>query len=257
MSDVSTLTGRSISDLRVGVYIDAYNLYYGAKRQLGKTTGWRWLDVRALATSVIEAQRTWPGASIDRITYCTARIDGAMNPHGQREQDVYLKALLAARSVDHIEYGKYVTGVRARPLAVKGPKSSAPVIVASNWPVMVQSTLGNPVPGAVFMVSTLHQEEKGTDVNVASHLLVDVLSGTVDAAVVISNDSDLKLPIHVARGRVPVGHVNPAGGRFAGDLTGVSSDGAGGHWWRKLGPSDYRDHQLPTTVSNYTKPAGW
>jgi hypothetical protein len=37
--------------------------------------------------------------------YCTARIDGASNPSGQADQDVYLKALMAAGSVDHIEYG--------------------------------------------------------------------------------------------------------------------------------------------------------
>jgi hypothetical protein len=33
------------------------------------------------------------------------------------------------------------------------------------------------VTDAVFMVSYAHREEKGSDVNVASHLLVDVLSG--------------------------------------------------------------------------------
>jgi hypothetical protein len=44
------------------------------------------------------------------VVYCTARIDGASNPSGQADQDVYLKALLAAGSVDHIEYGTYVPG---------------------------------------------------------------------------------------------------------------------------------------------------
>lgn len=244
--------------MRVGVYIDAYNLYYGGKRQLGKTAGWRWLDVRALATDLISSQRGWPNAQIDRIVYCTAQIDSGLNPNGHLEQDVYLKALLATRSVDHIEFGKYVTGVRTRPLAVKGPtKGSGPVLVRSGWPVMIQSTLGVPVNDAVFMVSTLHQEEKGTDVNVASHLLVDVLGGSVDAAVVVSNDSDLKLPVHLARARVPVGHVNPAGGYFAGDLTGKPTDGVGGHWWRKLGPSDYLGHQLQNPAGGYSRPGPW
>lgn len=27
--------------MRVGVYVDGYNLYYGGKRQLGKQPGWR------------------------------------------------------------------------------------------------------------------------------------------------------------------------------------------------------------------------
>lgn len=243
---------------RVGVYVDGYNLYYGGRRQLGKSAGWRWLDIRALTQTIVGAQRRWPGATLSRIVYCTARIDGALNPTGHLEQDVYLKALLANGSVDHIEYGKYITGVRTRPLAVKGSKKgAAPVVVTSNWPVMVQSTLGTPVKDALFMVSTLHQEEKGTDVNVASHLLLDVLSGNVDAAVVISNDSDLKLPVEFARQRVPVGLVNPDGGRFAGDLAGQSTDGAGNHWWRKLGTSDFLRNQLADPAGDYTKPAPW
>jgi hypothetical protein len=33
--------------MRVGVYIDGFNLYYGAKAWCGAgTPGWRWLDTR-------------------------------------------------------------------------------------------------------------------------------------------------------------------------------------------------------------------
>lgn len=59
------------------------------------------------------------------------------------------------------------------------------------------------------MVSVARREEKGSDVNVASHLLIDIFEQRVDAAVVISNDSDLALPVRHARQRVPVGLVNP------------------------------------------------
>jgi len=253
-----TVRPARVTAVRVGVYIDGYNLYYGGRKQLGKTPGWRWLDVRALLADVIGAQRAWQGAFIDRIVYCTARIDAGLNPAGHSEQDVYLKALLATRSVDHIEYGKYVTGVRPRPLATKGPRiGSPPVVVTSNWPVMVQSSLGTPLTNAVFMVSTLHQEEKGSDVNVACHMLVNVLGGAVDAAVVVSNDSDLRFPIHFARTKVPVGHVNPHGGYFAGDLTGSPREGVGNHWWRKLGQNDYLTHQLADPAAGYVKPVGW
>src|SRR4051812_42186575 len=110
--------------MRVGVYVDGYNLYYGAKHQLRGRAGWKWLDVRALLTDVVVAQRSWPGATVKRIVYCTARIDGRLNPGGQVDQDVYLKALLASGSVDHIEYGKYVTGLRNRPLATRGAERS-------------------------------------------------------------------------------------------------------------------------------------
>lgn len=55
----------------------------------------------------------------------------------------------------------------------------------------------------MFMASFAYREEKGSDVNVASHLLLDVLTGAADAAIVISNDSDLRFPIQEARQRLP------------------------------------------------------
>lgn len=122
---------------------------------------------------------------------------------------------------------------------------------------MVQSELGTPQPDALFMVSTLHQEEKGSDVNVASHMLIDVLGDIVDAVVVVSNDSDLKLPVTFARSHVPVGVVNPNGDRFAGDLSGKSSDGVGSHWWRRLGAAQYARHQLPNPAGGYMRPSDW
>lgn len=81
------------------------------------------------------------------------------------------------------------------------------------------------------MASVARREEKGSDVNVAAHLLVDVLEGAVEAAVVISNDSDLMLPIQIARKHVPVGLVNPTKGYPAGALNAAPAVGAGGHWW--------------------------
>ena len=107
------------------------------------------------------------------------------------------------------------------------------------------------------MVSYSHYEEKGSDVNVATHLLLDVLDGHVDAVIVISNDSDLKLPIRSARQRVPVGIVNPSSGHLAGDLRGEHHDGVGGHWWYQLSAADFRACQLPTTVGSSHRPAGW
>jgi hypothetical protein len=136
-----------------------------------------------LVVDLVAAQRGWPGASVERIIYCTARVDGRLNPAGHAEQDVYLKALVSMGSIDHIEYGKYVTGVRTRPLAVQGSHgpTGPPRIVSSTWSVM----------------------------------------------------------------------------RFAGDLAGRPADGAGHHWWRRLGPTDYTAHQLPDPAAGFTRPVGW
>jgi hypothetical protein len=42
-------------------------------------------------------------------------------------------------------------------------------------------------------------EEKGSDVNLASHLLLDAFREEFDVAVVVSNDSDLLEPVRIAR----------------------------------------------------------
>lgn len=184
-------------------------------------------------------------------------MDAKTNPSGHAEQDVYLKALTKSDSVDYIEYGNYVARVKQAILATKHPTTKKPVITRSTWPVMVRDASGAAVQDAHFMVSYLHLEEKGSDVNVAAHMLTDVLTQQVDAVVVISNDSDLKFPAKSMRERVPVGLVNPGGGRFAGDLAGLPTDGVGNHWWRRLGPTDFTSHQLPDPVAGYAKPAEW
>ena len=243
--------------MRIGVYVDGFNLYYGGRGLCGRgTPGWRWLDLRALATSLVARRTNWPGARVTRLVYCTARIDGLSNPSGQADQDVYLKALAAAGSVDHIEYGTYVARVKTAPLAVKGPQGR-PELVSPEWPVMVQDGRGSPVDAAVFMVSFASREEKGTDVNLAAHLLLDVLGGAVDGVLVISNDSDLRFPVEQARLHVPVGIINPSRNYLAGDLRGRPTDGVGGHWWARLVAADLTGHQLPDPVGSYRRPAGW
>ena len=90
-----------------------------------------------------------------------------------------------------------------------------------------------------------------------AHLLIDVPDSRVDAAIVISNDGDLKLPIRAAHRRVPVGIVNPSPSQLAGDLRGIPDEGVGGHWWYKLMAADFRACQLPGTVGSYGRRSGW
>jgi uncharacterized LabA/DUF88 family protein len=213
--------------------------------------------VRALVGAVIDTQGSWAGAAVERVTYCTARVDAGTNPSAHVDQDVYLKALLATGSVDWIEYGTYVARTKTGLLATDDPHTRRPVVLKSEWPVMIRDASGADVPTASFMVRYLHLEEKGSDVNLASQLLLDVLSSAVDAVVVVSNDSDLAFPIKAVRDRVPVGLVNPRNGYTAGDLTGRKSDGVGDHWWWKLNSGFYQRHQLPDPAGRFTKPTGW
>lgn len=243
--------------MRVGVYIDAFNLYYGARGICGRgTSGWRWLDVRALTRSLLAAHSGWSPPFDMRIVYCSARISGRDNPDGQRDQDAYLRALRANGSADVVELGHYVSRVATAPLA-RQDKKGRPVLVNPEWPIRIKDGRNADDPNAIFMASVARREEKGSDVNVAAHLLHDVLTGSVDACVVISNDSDLKLPIVWARERVPTGLVNPTRNYPAGALNADKSFGAGGHWWHQLTEAELQSAQMPPTVGSLTKPPGW
>jgi len=253
-----TNIANNVGGHRVGVYIDGYNLYYGGRGLMGGPgrSGWRWLDLRRLSAALVAAHAPWPNAQIKRVVYCTARIDGTSNPSGARDQDVYLRALRGARSVEEISLGRFVNRVAISPLARKDRKGR-PVLVRPEWPIMVQDADGTPMPDARFMVSVARWEEKGSDVNVAAHLLLDQLRGRVDAAVVISNDSDLAFPIVQLRDLIPIGVVNPSRNYPAGALSGSPSTGVGGHWWYQLTRTDLIGAQLPASVGPLTRPTGW
>lgn len=122
---------------------------------------------------------------------------------------------------------------------------------------MIKDATRTDVPDAQFIVSHLHREEKGSDVNISTHLLHDVFEDSVDSVIVVSNDSDLKLPIAVARSRVPVGIVTPSGQRLAGGLAFASEEGVGSHWQANLKARDFKAHQLPDPVGPVPKPTGW
>jgi hypothetical protein len=59
--------------------------------------------------------------------------------------------------------------------------------------------VARPRRGGARTVEVVKTEEKGSDVNLATFLLLDAFKRDCDVAVVISNDSDLKLPIEVAQ----------------------------------------------------------
>ena len=62
------------------------------------------------------------------------------------------------------------------------------------------------------MVTQVYKsQEKGSDVNLATYLLLDAFKALCDTAVVISNDSDLAQAIDVAQSQlgIKVGIINP------------------------------------------------
>lgn len=248
--------------MRIGVYVDAFNVYYAARSQCGRgTPGWRWLDLAGLAEDLIQP-RIWPNAEIVRLAYCTALRDREGDPSSVADQRTYIDALRNHTPETTVITGKYVPRVKTGVLVSNRDKRRPPRRFRSPGSAKVPawmpaSELMGPSGNPELLVSIATFEEKGSDVNVASKLLLDVLQHDVDAAMVFSNDSDLGFPVNQARLHVPVATINPSRVPTAGDLRGEPNDGAGRHWWRKLRPVDYLTHQLPDPAGPYRKPAGW
>ena len=216
--------------MRVGAYVDGLNVYHGGRHLCGRhAPGWRWFDLAASVERMIERNAAWAaqGATLHRLVYCTALIRGEIDQNGRRRQEAYVAALGADDRIT-IELGRFA--LRAAPGGVRedgvGMRRKVP-------------------------------DEKGSDVNVASHLLIDIHTRAIDAAVLISNDSDLRLPAQHARTHVPTATVNPRGRPTARDLRGEPHEGVGGHWWYRLTADDFFDHQLPEVVGGARKPAAW
>ncbi len=198
--------------MRTRVYIDGFNLYYGAV----KGTSFKWLDLVELARKVLP-----PGHNIERVKYFTARVAGAFDPGAPARQQVYLSALQTLPEVE-IHFGNFLAKTAWRPLAnlpVAGNQINSPVPVtlpAGNHTVtgpqnQILPVGSYPPPGRKAkrrykppkplpdpVITEVHiMEEKGSDVNLASHLLNDAWKGLFDVAVVISNDTDLVAPIRM------------------------------------------------------------
>lgn len=245
--------------MRVGAYIDGFNLYERAHALAGDATGWKWLDIRALVTTLAAEQWPTENPTVARVVYCTTRVKPTIaNPDGPKRQESFINALRHSGSVDWVEYGLFVEKTKIRPLATPD-RRGRPVLVGPKLPIYVKTRSNAKVNDALFYVSVADREEKGSDVNVATHLLLDVLSSPpeIDAAIVVSNDSDLKVPVAETRKRIPVGIINPGRGYTAGGLRHDPTACVPGQWERQLTFADYTNHQLPDPVGRYGKPTTW
>jgi uncharacterized LabA/DUF88 family protein len=84
--------------VRVAVYVDGFNLYFGLKATYGRK--YLWLDLQALAASLLR-----PGQTLEQITYFTARVRN--DPEGQRRQSDYLDALASYSSRVTVVDGRF------------------------------------------------------------------------------------------------------------------------------------------------------
>ena len=203
---------------RAIVYVDGFNLYYGSL----KGTPHRWLDLAQLSDLML------PDQDVIQVKYFTAIVD---DPQGSVRQQLYINALKTNARVS-VYRGHFLSHPKRRPRRQKceqcGEKYAEVIIT----------------------------EEKGTDVNLATHLVYDACSDAFDVAAIISNDSDLATPIEFAIKKCgkTVGIINPhpVAARTLSKVAG---------FYKKLRSGALEASQFPAsfTVGNrtYTKPETW
>lgn len=158
------------------IYVDGFNLYYGSV----KNTPYKWLDVYKLCQYLLPRNR------IIKIKYFTALVSARLkDPDQPNRQQLYLRAL---RTIPNLEiiFGHFLESEIIMPVANQSPHK----------------------PKYVRVIKT---EEKGSDVNIATHLIYDGYKGKYKVAIIVSNDSDLVEPIKIVRHdlNLPVGILNP------------------------------------------------
>jgi uncharacterized LabA/DUF88 family protein len=148
---------------KVIVYVDGFNLYYRALRKPEH----KWLNVQALAETLLQDD------DVRAVKYFTARIKPSrIDPRKHVRQQVYFRALETLPKVQLV-FGNYITSAARMPLY-------------DEWKMGIKK-----------LVRVAKQEEKGTDVNLATHLLRDAFQGACEVAAVATSDSDLEEPFRI------------------------------------------------------------
>lgn len=207
--------------MRVSVYVDGFNLYY---RTL-KNTPHRWVNLLALARTQVDA-----GDTITAVRYFTARVSPrAGDPDAPRRQQIYFSALQTVPEIQ-FHYGRFMSKTKRRPF------------------------VSNP---AIF-VEIHDTEEKGSDVNLASHLLLDGCQDRYDMALVLSQDTDLIEPMRMVTQEIQktLGLVWLDGKRPSQYMQGVAS------FVRHISTADLIAAQFPNPVirpngTPIAKPNSW
>lgn len=212
-----------VNPVRTNVYVDGFNFYYGSV----KGTPYKWVNLEKLCHLLL------PRHEINRIRYFTALVSARpSDPQQPQRQQTYLRALRTISNLS-IHYGHFLTNIKRLPLA-------------------------NPLPEGPRTVEVLDTEEKGSDVNLATYLMIDGLNKDYELAAIITNDSDLALPIQYVRDefKLTVGFMNshPVENRSKALLRVTT-------FYKKIRLGALKASQFPDRLTDVhgtiTKPSGW
>lgn len=177
------------------------------------------------------------GCDVLKVKYFTAHVDGREHADDPNRQQVYLRALKAKNpGVIEIILGSFRTDAKRRRLA-HAPRSFKNMATEQS----------------VYIMQT---EEKGSDVNLAVHLVNDAWMDEYDLALIISNDSDLIEGIKLVREHchkhVAVANPTP-GSRPQTELRAVMDSK------RHITMDQLQNCQLPDPITGTTihKPPAW
>ena len=167
------MQSKNSKPLNTIIYIDGFNLYYSLK-----DTPYKWLNIEKLVKSILDP--AWH--NVAQIKYFTARVKRKpKDPSNVIRQNMYLRAVQTIQKVE-VVYGKFKRRNIRPALVVKNPEQLK----------QIRKIIGNVTPFFKY-------EEKETDVNIATHIIYDCCKENISSIVLLSNDTDLKLPLWFAR----------------------------------------------------------
>ncbi len=207
--------------MRTIIYIDGFNFYYRAV----KDTKFKWLDFKSLFQKILSQQN-----KIIQIKYFTALVSGKHNPQKPIKQQTFLRALKTYIPEIEIYFGHFLTHEVYAPLV---------------QPINNKKT-----------AKIIKTEEKGSDVNIAVHLLNDAWLDNYDCAVVVSNDSDLAESMRLVRQHHPqkiLGLIMPGKGHPSKELMQHAN------FIKRVRSGVLKNSQLPSPIpgTKIYKPIGW
>lgn len=211
-------------------YIDGFNLYYNTfkgKRNEANLS-YKWLDLEKHIPRVVS--KKYKKNNFLKTKYYTAHVSGKEDPGKVARQNVYLNTLENYCQHTEIYYGNY--------------------LVKESYRTKVNNFFLFPSKVKVFL-----PEEKGSDVNLASHMLLDAFQNKYEVAILASNDSDLEEPMRIVTEEfdkkvilVQPKHVNTSRSllKHSFDVLRFDTD-------------DLRESQLPLDIpyTKYHKPREW
>jgi hypothetical protein len=203
------------------VYVDGFNLYYGCV----KGTPYKWLNIAELCRLSLPNHY-----QIHRIRYFTALVKPRpSNPQQDVRQQTFIRALQTLPNLT-VHYGEFLQSDVRMYLAHPPAKG----------------------PSTALVIKT---EDKGSDVNLATYLLMDAYERDFGVAVIISDDSDLAEPINIVRRKLQhnVTILSPRG------KSRTLSQAATKFW--QITTANLEASQFPPTFTDangiITKPATW